>query len=79
MVLKAVPIADQESDMSTDEAVSTGCSCGCGTMTQVTSAGEACGCGCECCGESAKTAEQEIAELTTLKHSIDRRLSELAG
>ncbi|MFN2506831.1 MAG: hypothetical protein ABR540_21900 [Acidimicrobiales bacterium] len=57
-----------------------GCGCGCGEMTVVTDAGEACGCGCECCADDTpKTTEQEVAELTTLRDSIDRRLSELAS
>lgn len=66
--------------MSVDQEVSTDkCSCGCGTMTTVTAAGEQCGCGCACCGEAAKTPAEEIAELTTLRNSIDERLSELNG
>ena len=57
-----------------------GCGCGCGEMRVVTDAGEACGCGCECCADDQpKTPEQEIAELTALRESIDRRLSELAS
>ncbi|HET7488478.1 MAG TPA: hypothetical protein VFJ85_11160 [Acidimicrobiales bacterium] len=57
-------------------AATTGCSCGCGEMTAVTSAAP-CTCGCECCGE-AKSREDEIAELHTLKKAIDTRLEELA-
>ncbi|MDQ3978978.1 MAG: hypothetical protein M3314_05430 [Actinomycetota bacterium] len=57
-----------------------GCGCGCGEMKVVTHAGEACGCGCECCADDRpKTPEQEIAELTALRESIDRRLQELAS
>ncbi len=49
-------------------------------MRVVTDAGEACGCGCECCADDQpKTPEQEIAELTALRESIDRRLQELAS
>jgi hypothetical protein len=47
-------------------------------MTALTQAHEGCGCGCECCGDAEpKTAEQEIAELTALRASIERRLAEL--
>ena len=47
-------------------------------MTNVTEAREACGCGCECCGdEQPKSREQEIAELLTLRQSVDKRLTEL--
>ncbi|MDP9453388.1 MAG: hypothetical protein M3P97_08400 [Actinomycetota bacterium] len=46
-------------------------------MTEVTQAAEPCTCGCECCATTAKTAEQEIAELQQLRQSVDRRLSEL--
>jgi hypothetical protein len=53
------------------------CQCGCSTMTEVTQAAEPCTCGCECCATTAKTAEQEIAELQQLRQSVDRRLSEL--
>jgi hypothetical protein len=49
-------------------------------MTSVTQAGEECGCGCECCGDGApKTRDEQIAELTALRQSIDRRLGELAS
>lgn len=48
-------------------------------MTTVTSAGEDCGCGCACCGEAVKSAEDEIAELTNLRKSIDERLAELGS
>jgi hypothetical protein len=58
----------------------TGCGCGCGTMTTVTEANEPCACGCECCADDQpKSPEQEIAELTALQQSIDRRLGELAS
>ncbi len=58
----------------------TGCGCGCGTMTTVTEANEPCGCGCECCADDhGKSTEQQIAELTALRESIDRRLGELAS
>ena len=56
-----------------------GCSCGCSEMTTVTAAQEPCGCGCECCGEATKSKDQEIAELNTLRASIDQRLRELEG
>lgn len=66
--------------MSTDQAVlNERCSCGCGTMTTVTAAGEQCGCGCACCGEAVKSTEEEIAELITLRRSIDERLAQLGG
>ncbi len=53
------------------------CSCGCSAMTDLTQA-EECGCGCECCGDDKpKTREQEIAELLTLRLSVDKRLTEL--
>jgi hypothetical protein len=49
-------------------------------MTDVTEAKEECGCGCECCGtDKPKTREQEVAELLTLRQSIDHRLTELSG
>lgn len=54
-----------------------GCGCGCGEMTIVTRAEEACGCGCACCAEAPTTKEQEIAELTTLRETIEQRLAEL--
>lgn len=47
-------------------------------MTSLTEA-EACGCGCDCCAAASKTREEEIAELQTLRASIDNRLSELAS
>lgn len=53
------------------------CQCGCSTMTEVTKAAEPCSCGCECCATTAKTPDQEIAELKELRESVDRRLSEL--
>ena len=46
-------------------------------MTEVTKAAEPCGCGCECCGTTALSSEQEIAELKQLRESVERRLSEL--
>ncbi len=46
-------------------------------MTEVTKASEPCGCGCECCGTTAKSTDQEIAELKQLRESVERRLSEL--
>ncbi|MGH9155830.1 MAG: hypothetical protein ACRD1K_08375 [Acidimicrobiales bacterium] len=58
---------------------SNSCSCGCSSMTAVTEAKEPCGCGCECCGESAKAPAEEIAELTRLRASIERRLVELGA
>lgn len=54
-----------------------GCSCGCGTMTAVTEAAEPCGCGCSCCGDDI-SAEDEVAQLRTLRESIDQRLAELS-
>jgi len=56
----------------------TGCSCGCSSMTTVTAAAEPCGCGCECCGDAAKSREDEITELTNLRTAIEARLSELS-
>jgi hypothetical protein len=54
------------------------CGCGCSAMTDVTEAQEPCGCGCECCGDGTpKTRDQEIAELLTLRHAVDKRLTEL--
>ncbi len=48
-------------------------------MTDVTEAQEPCGCGCECCGEGKpKNKDQEIAELLTLRQSVDKRLTELS-
>ncbi len=55
----------------------TACQCGCSTMTEVTQAAEPCTCGCECCATTAKSTEQEIAELQQLRQSVERRLSEL--
>ena len=46
-------------------------------MTQVTKAAEPCTCGCECCATTAKSTDQEIAELTQLRESVERRLAEL--
>lgn len=55
------------------------CGCGCAAMTNVTEAKEPCGCGCECCGDAEpKSREQEIAELLTLRQSVDKRLTELS-
>ena len=55
------------------------CGCGCSAMTNVTEAKEPCGCGCECCGDAEpKSREQEIAELLTLRQSVDKRLTELS-
>ena len=55
------------------------CGCGCSAMTDVTEAKEACGCGCECCGGAEpRTKDQEIAELLTLRQSVDKRLTELS-
>ncbi len=48
-------------------------------MTLVTNADEACGCGCECCADGPKPREEEIAELRTLRESVDRRLTELGA
>lgn len=58
-------------------AVANSCSCGCSSMTTLTAAEEQCGCGCACCGEATKTRDEEIAELTNLRQSIDKRLAEL--
>lgn len=55
------------------------CSCGCGTTTQVTQAGEACDCGCECCGNQTMSREEEIAQLTSLRASVEGRLAELGA
>ena len=64
--------------MTVTENQTNTCGCGCSTMTDVTQAREACGCGCECCGDDKpKTREQEIAELLTLRQSVDKRLTEL--
>ncbi len=52
------------------------CGCGCGDM-RVVHEGDACGCGCG--GTEQLSREQELAELTALKESIDRRLNELAS
>jgi len=58
---------------------STTCGCGCAAMSDITESKEPCGCGCECCGDAApKTPEQEIAELQTLRQSVDKRLTELS-
>lgn len=49
-------------------------------MSDITEAKEPCGCGCECCGDSTpKTPEQEIAELLTLRQSVDKRLTQLSS
>lgn len=53
------------------------CTCGCSSMTSLTSAEEQCGCGCECCAQATKTRDEEIAELTNLRHAIEKRLAEL--
>ena len=50
------------------------CSCGCNTVTVVSEAQNACSCGC---AEQPKTRMQEIADLVTLRKSIDQRLAEL--
>ncbi len=58
----------------------TTCGCGCSAMSDITESKEPCGCGCECCGDAApKTREQEIAELLTLRQSVDKRLTELSN
>lgn len=54
------------------------CSCGCGTMTAVTEASEPCGCGCSCCGDQL-SKDDEVAQLITLRQSIDQRLAELTA
>ena len=54
---------------------SDGCGCGCGTMT-VGSTTASCGCGCS--SDAPKSREQEIAELSALRETIDQRLKELA-
>jgi hypothetical protein len=54
------------------------CGCGCSTMTVVTNASEACSCGCECCAETAKSKDEEIAELQALRESVEKRLAELS-
>ena len=59
------------------DVMETGCQCGCNVVTGVTNAGEPCGCGCSCCGDAPKSAEDEIAELHTLRDRIDERLREL--
>lgn len=57
-----------------------GCSCGCSTMTVLTQAEEQCGCGCACCeAPAAKTTEEEVVELMTLRQAIDKRLTELGA
>ncbi len=48
-------------------------------MTVVTNADEACGCGCECCAGDPKPRYVEVAELRTLRESVDRRLAELGA
>ena len=48
-------------------------------MTSLTEAAEQCGCGCACCAEKARTPEQEVVELMTLRQAIDRRLTELGA
>ncbi len=66
--------------MSITENQTNTCGCGCSEMTEVTQAKEACGCGCECCGDdNPKSREQEIAELLTLRQSVDKRLTELSA
>ncbi len=65
--------------MTMTEKETTTCGCGCSEMTAVTKAAQACGCGCECCGDDKpKSREQEIAELLTLRQSVDKRLTELS-
>ncbi len=65
--------------MTMTEKERTPCGCGCSEMTAVTKAAQACGCGCECCGDDKpKSREQEIAELLTLRQSVDKRLTELS-
>lgn len=59
------------------EMTDTGCQCGCNVYTEVTNATEPCGCGCACCAERPKNADEEIAELHTLRSRIETRLSEL--
>ena len=63
----------------TEKEETQSCGCGCSAMTGVTEAKEPCGCGCECCGDGEpKSREQEIAELLTLRQSVDKRLTELS-
>ena len=67
------------SRMTMTENETHSCGCGCSAMTNVTEAKEPCGCGCECCGDAEpKSREQEIAELLTLRQSVDKRLTELS-
>ena len=64
--------------MTMTENETSTCGCGCSAMTNVTEAKEPCGCGCECCGDAEpKSRDQQIAELLTLRQSIDKRLTEL--
>lgn len=53
------------------------CSCGCGAL-QLVSGDAPCRCGCSCC-DSAKSPEQEVAELQRLLGSVQERLSELGA
>jgi hypothetical protein len=48
-------------------------------MSRLTAAGRRCGCGCDCCADEPKSKEDEIAELMTLRASVERRLAELTG
>lgn len=58
------------------------CGCGCGDPAKAdssTASGEGCGCGCgtSVAETPALTAAREVAHLTSLRQSIDRRLAEL--
>jgi hypothetical protein len=52
------------------------CGCGCGVVASLTGI-EPCGCGCECCAEKPANEAEELAQLETLRHAIEIRMSEL--
>lgn len=50
--------------------------CGCALISTLTNA-EACTCGCDCCADTPATEEDELAQLETLRHAIDLRMTAL--
>jgi hypothetical protein len=58
-------------------SVEEGCGCGCSTVALISESAEPCGCGCDCCEDTAKTKEQEIAELRRLQAAVRRKLEDL--
>lgn len=52
------------------------CGCGCAVVAGLTSE-QGCTCGCDCCADKPESDEEELAQLESLRHAIDIRMSEL--